>query len=154
MDDFMTKPFMMESLKEKLSILEMSQNESSASTGDLDLVVDRSVLRSLAALMDDEDTVYIKELLNDYLVDAERLRGKIYEAVSVKDASALRQAAHTLKSTSATFGARQLSTLCAEIEQCSIREDISCVERRLEEFDETLVSFHTALVRLVETETY
>jgi len=164
MDDFMTKPFMMETLREKLSGFENFRNESSTSSietssvetssVEVDQVVDRSVLRSLALMMDDEDTAYIRELLNDYLIDAERLRGEIYQAVSDKDADALRQATHTLKSTSATFGARQLSSLCAELEQCSIQADIPGVESRLAEFDETLQSFHKALVEVVETNTY
>lgn len=154
MDDFMTKPFMMETLKEKILMSHCSGSDSSSSTVEIDQVVDRSVLRSLALMMDEGDTAYIRELLSDYLLDAERLRGEIYRAVSDKDADALRRATHTLKSTSATFGARHLSLLCAEFEQSSIKADIAGVERRLGEFDEILESFHAALVEVVETNTY
>ena len=154
MDDFMTKPFMMETLKEKLSVFEKISTVSPASSVDVDEYVDRSVLRSLALMMDEEDTAYIRELLNDYLTDAERLRTEIYQAIAEKDAAALRQASHTLKSTSATFGARHLSVLCAEFEQCSIRSDIQSVEKRLDEFDTTLQSFHAALVEVVDTNTF
>lgn len=154
MDDFMTKPFMMETLKEKLLQFEKIKREASISSVEIDQIVDRSVLRSLASMMGDEDTAGIRELLNDYLTDAERLRAEIYRAVSDKDEDALRLAAHSLKSTSATFGARQLSSLCAEFEQCSIQSDIKGVESRLGEFDEILQSFHSALVKVVEMSAY
>ncbi len=154
MDDFMTKPFMMETLKEKLSVFEHIRAESPSHPVDVDEFVDRSVLRSLATMMDEDDTAYIRELMTDYLTDAERLRAEIYQAVADKDADALRRATHSLKATSATFGARHLSSLCAEFEQCSVRADIQAVESRLAEFDATLESFHTALVEVVETSTY
>lgn len=154
MDDFMTKPFMLETLKEKLSSFDTAFDNPEQASDEIDQIVDRTVLRSLASMMDDDDTAYIRELLSDYLVDAERLRADIYRAVANGDAAELRRAAHTLKSTCATFGARHLSKLCAELEQNAIRSEISEASDRLSEFDTILEAFHAELTRVVETDTY
>ena len=102
MDDFMMKPFMLGTLKEKLdSIMEARPIPTPCPTDTLllqeDDLVDRSVLRSLASMVDENDSGYLKELLSDYLTDAERLRGEIYESIQSANLQSLRQASHSLK---------------------------------------------------------
>jgi CheY-like chemotaxis protein/HPt (histidine-containing phosphotransfer) domain-containing protein len=159
MDDFMMKPFMLGTLKEKLnSIIHARPNQPHAATdpdvSQQDDLVDRSVLRSLASMVDENDSAYLKELLNEYLTDAERLRGEIYESIQSANAQSLRQASHSLKSTSAMFGALRLSELCADFERSAIEQNFAAVQPRLAEFDETLEAVHAALVEMVEAEAY
>ena len=156
MDDFMTKPFMLETLKQKLASVEANADGPSqpAAATSAESVIDRSVLRSLAVMMDDDDTAYVKELLSDYLADAERLRGEIYRSVTEGDAETLRRASHTLKSNSATFGAVELADLCADIEQHAVKNEIDAVRDLLTVFENRLAAFHSALVDTVETNTY
>lgn len=177
MDDFMMKPFMLGSLKQKMASAEEefaggvrsntgmshipeAEAESISSSTDhvdhVDLVdlVDRSVLRSLASMVAENDSEYLKELLNDYLTDAERLRSEINEAMTSDNSMALRHAAHSLKSTSAMFGAMRLSELCARFESAAIEQNIASVQSQLDEFDSTLQAVHSALVEMVETEAY
>ncbi len=180
MDDFMMKPFMLGSLKQKLHSVEAilsKENESMPGeenmrpgkdinsednskpldtslpleTADL---VDRSVLRALASMVGEDDPAYLKEILNDFLTDAERLRGEIHKAVQAGNHLSLRQAAHSLKSTSAMFGALKLSDLCTCFENAAIEQNLGAIQMRLEEFDRTIQGVHTALVEMVESEAY
>jgi CheY-like chemotaxis protein len=164
MDDFMTKPFMLGTLKEKLMSIPQTA-DSNDREGPADVakpverahlvdLVDRSVLRSLASMVAEDDAEYMKELLNDYLTDAERLRGEINEAVETANLLSLRQASHSLKSTSAMFGAQKLSNLCSELEQAAIEEDLPAAQVRMNDFDQVLEAVHTSLVQMVETNAF
>ena len=59
---------------------------------------------------------FIDELVDTYLEDAPRQLSALRAALQAQDADAFRRAAHTLKSTSATFGADGLSGLAKELE--------------------------------------
>ena len=64
----------------------------------------------------DEDPSFLQDLLNDYFEDATSLMQDIERAVSTGDAKLLKQAAHTLKSSSAMFGGLQFAQVCQEAE--------------------------------------
>ncbi|MEA3203382.1 MAG: hypothetical protein QOI63_1057 [Thermoplasmata archaeon] len=80
--------------------------------------VDEAVLR---ALLDDMggDVEVVKELVQSYLGEAPRLLAEARQALAAADALTLQRAAHTLKSTSATFGALQLAEASKAIEQAA-----------------------------------
>jgi HPt (histidine-containing phosphotransfer) domain-containing protein len=59
------------------------------------------------------------EMIDCYLEDAPKLLQAIAQAFDRGDAITLRRAAHTLKSSSATFGAKELSHLCRQLELSS-----------------------------------
>lgn len=63
----------------------------------------------------------VQRVLSTYLQSLTRLRQQITDSQPNGDTSALRLGAHTLKSSSASIGALQLSSLCAAVEQV-IRE--------------------------------
>ena len=58
----------------------------------------------------------LAQVIDCYLEDTPQLLQAIAVAVDRGDAIALRRAAHTLKSTSATLGATDLAQLCKELE--------------------------------------
>ena len=78
----------------------------------------------------------VHRVLNTYLQSLGRLRQQITDSLDQADQSALRLGAHTLKSSSASIGAMQLSSLCAAVEQ-AIREgrteQLSSLMPRLQE---------------------
>ena len=63
------------------------------------------------------DPAFLAELIDTYLSDAVEQLAAMREAVAVADGEELRRAAHSLKSNSASFGARTLASLCQELEQ-------------------------------------
>jgi len=77
--------------------------------------IDEAILRGL---LDDMggDMEVIKELIQSYLEEAPRLLAEDKTALAAKDAPTLQRAVHTLKSTSATFGAMELSEASKAIE--------------------------------------
>jgi HPt (histidine-containing phosphotransfer) domain-containing protein len=61
----------------------------------------------------------LAEMIDCYLEDAPKLISAIAQAVAQGDATQLRHASHTLKSSSATLGAMTLSHLCKKLEVMS-----------------------------------
>ena len=78
-------------------------------------VIDRSALNELLETTGN-DPAFLAELVDTYLVDSVALLATMQQAVRGDDASQLRRAAHSLKSSSASFGARALVALCQELE--------------------------------------
>jgi len=77
--------------------------------------VDRHVLDALLESMGG-DQEFLGELLATYFEDAPQLIAAMQAALAAGEAEELRRAAHSLKSTSATFGAMDLSAKCKDLE--------------------------------------
>lgn len=76
--------------------------------------VDHRVLDELR--QDIGDAGFMRDLIDTYLEETPRLLLDLREAIARHDANAVKNTAHTLKSTSATFGACQLAALCQDLE--------------------------------------
>ena len=63
-----------------------------------------------------DDADFMAELMETYFDDSPRLLAAMQEALSASNAEDLRRAAHSLKSSSANFGALRLSKKCKELE--------------------------------------
>lgn len=86
----------------------MSQNEQ-------DRAFDARALDNLLELIGgDRDA--LADLIDSFLAEGPGLMGRIEAAASDDNAEALRQAAHTMKSSAADFGAMDLSRLCHALE--------------------------------------
>jgi HPt (histidine-containing phosphotransfer) domain-containing protein len=59
---------------------------------------------------------YINELVQAYFEETPQLLSKLQQALSKQDCDAFRQAAHSIKSTSNSFGALEFGTLAKELE--------------------------------------
>ncbi len=77
--------------------------------------VDRGVLDALLESVGG-DQGFLGELLDTFFADAPQLIAAMQAAVAAGEAEELRRAAHSLKSTSATFGAMDLSAKCKDLE--------------------------------------
>ncbi len=62
------------------------------------------------------DQEFLAELLEAYFEDAPSLVARMRAALAADNADEFRRAAHSLKSTSANFGAMGLSRMCRELE--------------------------------------
>ena len=88
----------------------------------------------LAELLDTfgGDQSFVDEVVEAYLVDAERLVAEIVRCAGSDDVDGFRRATHTLKSTSATVGALRLSAVCRDLELASADPaaviDAGCLE--------------------------
>lgn len=75
--------------------------------------IDLSVFEKLKQAMGED---YIGELIDTYLIDTPRLMAKIRQALAEGKVDEVRRAAHSVKSSSANFGATQFSALARDLE--------------------------------------
>ncbi|HVM45991.1 MAG TPA: Hpt domain-containing protein [Candidatus Thermoplasmatota archaeon] len=78
--------------------------------------LDQTTLRKLERdIGADADTM--RELIDTFLGEGPRIVQTLEDAARTGAVKEVNRAAHSLKSTAATFGATQLSTLCRELER-------------------------------------
>ncbi len=103
-----------------------------------DETLDRTALTVLLDTVGD-DREFLSELIETYLADGPALFVELRGGLASGDVTAVRRAAHTLKSTSATFGAMRLAGLAREIETAAADDDLVDLGPRIEaaqaEFD-------------------
>jgi CheY-like chemotaxis protein len=79
--------------------------------------LDTEVLQAFRKTMGSNASIFLAQLIDIYLEEAPLQLQVIETAVTQKDATAMQQAAHTLKSSSASLGAITLSKLFEELER-------------------------------------
>ncbi len=80
------------------------------------MTIDTSVLDSYRDFMEDDADDFIRDILNEFYSNAEELFETLKAVPSPAELQDFTRAAHTLKSTSATVGATELSTMAATLE--------------------------------------
>ncbi|MBU1139833.1 MAG: response regulator [Proteobacteria bacterium] len=127
MNDFITKPFNEQQLAIILSKwlpdtciknlpgppTKILKNRATQST---QVHIDESVLNSFRQLQQPGKSDIRTELVSVYLRSSPGIMQSLQQAAEKNDSEKLWQAAHTLKSSSASLGARRLSSLCHELE--------------------------------------
>ena len=82
--------------------------------------IDISAITALQALAGEgEETTLLKEVVSAFFNSSPPLLNAMKESSQRNDPKSLRDAAHSLKSSSALVGARRLSETCQAIEQCN-----------------------------------
>jgi HPt (histidine-containing phosphotransfer) domain-containing protein len=126
MDDYLTKPFTKNELRELLGRWlhgsgdtvkrpeEGTADRSTAAEPEAGPRFDPSVLRGLTDLGQGDG--FASRVVDTYLASSAGLLAALRDAVAASDPKAVTAAAHTLKSSSAQIGAVRLSTLCKELE--------------------------------------
>jgi HPt (histidine-containing phosphotransfer) domain-containing protein len=116
-------------------------------------VIDRSVLREYFLLAGDNPEAFLVEMIDCYLDAIPSLIESIHCAISGSNVPALRLAAHTLKSNSASVGAIAFVSFCEQLEVVDrlgiIESSAESLLQQLEmQYDETKAAF------LVERQIY
>jgi len=78
------------------------------------------------------DRAFLAELVETYLTDSPGLFAELRAAIAADDAATARRAAHTLKSTSASFGADDLAARCRDIEASAAGGDLVGLDEQVE----------------------
>jgi histidine phosphotransfer protein HptB len=73
-------------------------------------------LPAFEALRESVGSDFIVELLDAYYQETPQLLADLQKALAAKDSDAFRRAAHSIKSTSNTFGALEFGSLAKELE--------------------------------------
>ncbi|WP_170305689.1 response regulator [Pseudoduganella ginsengisoli] len=128
MDEYLSKPFTQDQLGDMLQrwlqTVQVAPRDDAAATAAAPMA-GSAALPAADGNIDADALHTIRQLrpgllirvLNAWLTESPGLYQEIVDAAAQADGGALFRAAHTLKNSSANVGARQLSQLCAELEQ-------------------------------------
>lgn len=148
MDDYLTKPFTLQQLRNILACWEPTRNKPSetrsaqaSSPQATETVVDETAWNVIRALHRPGRPNLLHKTLSLYLTSSEQLVDQLQEAVRKQDIAAAQIAAHTLKSSSAVLGAQRLADLCLAVERAAQAGAIDTIE----ELVPTLVAMRTAV---------
>jgi HPt (histidine-containing phosphotransfer) domain-containing protein len=94
--------------------------------------LDPQAIADLRALNPD-DVSFLRELIQIYLDDSPKQIAEIEQSLAQGDAPRLTRAAHSLKGSSANFGAGQLRALCEKIEYLGRSAALGEIPARLPE---------------------
>lgn len=96
------------------------------------VAVDVTVLNRLRSAMGSSGAQLLVDLIDIFLEDAPKKVETIESAARIKDADALQDAAHPLKSSSASLGAKLFSELCQQLEEMGVRGELDGAEEGAE----------------------
>ncbi len=113
-----------------------------------DALIDEAVLAQLLETVGGDRT-FLAELVEAYLADSPGLIEGMRHSLAGDDRTALRRAAHTLKSTSASLGATTFSNACRAIEhaaEAGAPGDLSAsIEAAARDYEEVAAALRTRL---------
>ena len=121
MDDYVSKPVRPEALTTALAksrsetMTQEYKAQEQASASDSAKVIDVAVLEELKEIAGDTPELII-EVIDCYLEDSPKLLDAISEAIIQDNAELLQISAHSMKSSSASVGAINMSQLCKKLE--------------------------------------
>lgn len=128
-DEHLTKPVTRAVLAEAIAAWVPSNGanlaagaQDEAGAGELP-VIDPGAIGRLREIETAGNDGLVHRVLQQFLADGEALVNEIARAISVGDHVAVRQTAHTLKSSSAYLGADRLRTCCVRIEEAAANSD-------------------------------
>lgn len=111
-------------------------------------VIDLSVIEMLRELGGDDDPSLVVELIDLFLADAPSRIEEIQTGLRDGDFELLERAAHTLKSSSANLGARELSQVCMELEEMGRKAEAPSADQHAERARSAFEKTQEALERL------
>jgi CheY-like chemotaxis protein len=126
MDDYLAKPIRVDELSAALARCQplARHGAPAAATAPPGYgAIDRAVLEQLLAAVGG-DRAFLDEMVTAYGEDANEQIAALQAALAAGDADTVRRAAHSLKSTSASFGATQLAAACKELETLAKSGDL------------------------------
>ena len=112
------------------------------------MTIDTSVLDSYRDFMEEDAEDFIKEILSEFYTNAHELLKTLAEVPTEATIEDFVRAAHTLKSTSATVGATELSALAASLEESGKERALAEIAKLLPALQITFMTAETELKKL------
>ncbi len=161
MDDYISKPVRVDELVEALSrcapVIQASAdggiNGDSAPSEEGPRspapAIDLAAWTELKEMVGIANPEMLAELIETFLEDAPLLIGEMKAALDEQDPHQLNRAAHTLKASSAAFGATVLAGLCQELEAVQDSDDWATARSNLEKLEDNFGRVREFLARAV-----
>jgi CheY-like chemotaxis protein len=153
MDDYISKPVKLEELEAVLTRW-LSPEQEGASTGDSQKLItpqtseellDRQVIANLRELGGPQ---MLSELAELFLEGSRSAVDSLKGAVKESDAQTVEHVAHTLRGSSGNMGAREITRLCAQLQEVGASGDLMRAPRLLARLEEELNRMRPELVAL------
>ena len=146
MDDYVTKPVNAAALRAALrqwvraGVVEPRDTAGGpAATAEAPEGLDHEIIAAMRELAGGTDAAFVAELIATYLQTARERIAAMRKAAASADGTAMMQAAHSLKGSSAQLGAHRLAEACQELEQRAAQGSLagapSLVDRIEREFE-------------------
>ena len=140
------KPIPTESVEEAtLNRAKIEPIDTTEPTSEAPPVLDPKVLKSLRQLAGAKASTVLKTMLALYLEDSPIQLEAIRTAITAQDPATLRQASHTLRSSSANLGALNLANQCKVLEMLGRSGTTENAISHLEQLETEVQRVHTAL---------
>ena len=110
-------------------------------------VLTPNALDAIIEMIGIDDPEVVLDLIDTFLADSQRQVDEMRNSMASGDFKTLHRAAHSMKSSSATFGAMVLSRYCQGLEQ-SARND--CVDGACQEQIDSVAAEHTLVVAALQ----
>ncbi len=107
-------------------------------------------LSQLKVLIGDYEQEMMAEFADMFMVEAPKQLTKMHQAFTNNDLKVLQMVVHTLKSTSATFGARRLAFLCKDLESQLIKGTVIQVEAKIAEIETAYQEVAVGLTKVMQ----
>ncbi len=150
MSDYLSKPFTLEDLRTAIEssvpnhaarsaahkatqeVAEQDRSQSpsapvaeAAAAADSSTAIDEQALAQIRSLQQPGGDDLLSQIITLYLSSSADHETSILSAVKAGDSAALREAAHSFKSSSANLGANGLADICKRLEKCGREEDLT-----------------------------
>jgi HPt (histidine-containing phosphotransfer) domain-containing protein len=116
------------------------------------LVIDQAPLDAIRSLQQPGSENLLNTILRLYLDQSTELGAKIGRAVAASSAADLREAAHSLKSSSANVGAMQVSELARELELAGIDGNLADAAGLCDRLEAAIRKANAALATILASE--
>ncbi len=134
MDDYLTKPCRISDIQQMLDkwlSARQAEGRASVSEGEEESpAIDQEALNTLATLQPDGAKALLTKLITVYFDSSSKQMKSILDAIKNHDVPSLLTAAHTLKSSSASLGAKNFAEQCKELEMMARSGVIEGAETR------------------------
>lgn len=119
MNDYVSKPIRLEALVKALNACPSNASNTSVlklgGSRSPEEVLNHQALQALKELVGEDAIEFLVEVIDTYLEDGPKALQSMWLAIVQEDLIALHQAAHSLKVSSVTLGAKTLADLCEEL---------------------------------------
>ncbi|MBM7865436.1 response regulator [Heliobacterium gestii] len=147
MDDYLSKPFVIQALRRVLErwLPDRPCDSAAIDTG----AIDAGVLDSLRELQEEGEPDIVAEVVEIFLRDTPPKIAALREAVQLQDARLLTNLTHSLKSSSAGIGANALSACSKELEAMGRQGCLDAAPAKVEQVSREFERAQKALQQLV-----
>jgi len=149
MDDYVSKPIRIDDLQRIIATWGARMGRQAAAPPVDEKVIDQKAIQQIRRLGGDDDDIFLKKVVEMYIVQAPSLIESIRSYVEHGDPAKARHAAHKLKSSSLNLGVSRVGAIAGQIESIGSDEDGSKQQALVQQLETAWIAAEPELRKLV-----